>query len=425
MKVLLGMMARSDGEPYLDQAVSIMRSSFDGVEIQLDGGQPITDFSAARNRLISFGESNGYDWMFMLDADECMYPDDISGVRSLMELDGDFIALPRINLVNDSSHWEPSWYPDYQGRVFRLGRGYHYRNQIHEQLYPPTGHLAAMESEGFARSDDTPIYHFGMSGSSKDVLDKWQHYESISEESTGLRSLDADSSVLRPDAPEFPYPNPLDGSSRSSGGWADISKTISFHSPAQDIQFLHKHSEFIGDLSWSGARLRPLLGIGVNTAPVSRLLGSPTLCVTIVDSNDIAIKCVTQINTMGMAYCYEAVNPFEIESHFDEHSFEGVFSIGFLHRFEDDQIRELIAQQLRVADKTLFSVPSDRHPKAGQGDGRYLTPGEWEHILAPIGTVHAWYYGRHLLPLRQALSAKLHGTLHQDRLYVSGVISNR
>lgn len=99
-------------------------------------------------------------------------------------------------------------------------------------------------------------------------------------------------------------------------------------------------------------------------------------------------------------------------------SFSTAFSLGFLNRLDDPDVRRLVAEQLRVAKRAVFSVPSDRHPRAPFAEGRYLAPAQWERILAPVGSVSARYYGVNPLPLRQALVAKMKGSLYQDRLHV-------
>lgn len=181
MKVVLGMLARSDadGEPLLDRILSIIGDSFDGVEIVRDEGKRIVNFAAQRNRLIDIAEGKGYEWMFMLDSDECMFPRDIATVKSLMTPKNRLIILPRYEFVKDFDHYDPQGYPDYQGRVFRLGAGYRYRKAVHEGLYRRFAVMSEMRLRRGVFLDSTPIYHYGRVKSTAEMLLKLHNYALI------------------------------------------------------------------------------------------------------------------------------------------------------------------------------------------------------------------------------------------------------
>lgn len=177
------MLARSDpaGEPLLERILSIVADSFDGVEVFRDEGVRVVDFAAQRNRLIDIGERRGYAWMFMLDSDECMFPKDIAKVRSLMTPRNSLIVLPRYEFVKDFDHYDPQGYPDYQGRVFRLGMGYRFRRRVHEGLYRRFAVQSEMRHRRGAFSDTTPNYHYGRLKSTEEMLLKLYNYELIRE----------------------------------------------------------------------------------------------------------------------------------------------------------------------------------------------------------------------------------------------------
>ena len=194
MRVCLGMLARSDrtSEPLLDRMLSIVEPSFDGVEILYDEGQPILDFSARRNQLIKTAERKGYDWMFMLDSDECMFPEDIAVVRSLMTAGSRFIILPRIELKKDFDHYDPQPYSDYQGRVFRLGIGYRFRRPLHEGIYRRFSPVSERRWFGGTYSDTTPIYHYGLVRDDAAMWVRQHHYERILQGSASPEADPAD-----------------------------------------------------------------------------------------------------------------------------------------------------------------------------------------------------------------------------------------
>ena len=66
---------------------------------------------------------------------------------------------------------------------------------------------------------------------------------------------------------------------------------------------------------------------------------------------------------------------------FPSETFDLCFSTGFMEHFDDVQIARLLKEQLRVAKRIIFSVPSDRYPGGRIGDERNLRPKEWNEIL--------------------------------------------
>jgi len=183
MKVMLGMLARSDRslEPLLERVLEIVGPSFDEVAFVEDKGKRITDFGAQRNRLIDIGERRGFDWMVQLDSDECMFPADIETVKSLMTPENRLIILPRYEFVKDFDHYDPQGYPDYQGRVFRLGVGYRFRRRVHEGLYRRFAVMSEMRLRRGVFSDSTPIYHYGRVKDTAEMLLKLHNYNLISQ----------------------------------------------------------------------------------------------------------------------------------------------------------------------------------------------------------------------------------------------------
>jgi hypothetical protein len=181
VRLMLGMLARSDAcqEPLLDTILSIVGPSFDGVEILYDEGRPISDFGAARNRLIDIGEREGYDWMVTLDSDECMFPADIAKLRALMTPANRVIALSRYELVRDWDHYDPRSFPDYQRRAFRLGIGYRFRRRVHEGIYRRFSPLSETRLDAGVHSDDTPIFHYGSLRRAQDMRLKLYNYDRL------------------------------------------------------------------------------------------------------------------------------------------------------------------------------------------------------------------------------------------------------
>lgn len=183
----------------LEHYLPIVRPCFDGAVVvdaeSTDGSQEVfkkydftiigrpwnDDFSEARNLVIKIAEELKYTHMFMLDADECMFPEDIEIVKQYMQ-DRDFIGLPRIEFVKDNQHFNPLLYPDYQGRVFKLNIFFHYQNKIHEMLYKGEDKVEARKipTNNPLKLPICPIYHYGRCKPSKYLWLKHQNYDRLS-----------------------------------------------------------------------------------------------------------------------------------------------------------------------------------------------------------------------------------------------------
>lgn len=196
MKVALGILTRNE-EFYLGRHLPIIANSFDGivavdaasvdrsVEILTSFGAKIenrewnNDFGAARNAMIALAEREGYDWIFMVDSDECMFPKDIETVKEYMP-QSQFIALPRIEFVRDYYHFDHTLYPDFQGRVFKLHQGFHYRNKVHEMLYKPDDDIALMSRLDYrVVAAGCHLYHYSRCKSPESLWLKYANYDRL------------------------------------------------------------------------------------------------------------------------------------------------------------------------------------------------------------------------------------------------------
>lgn len=136
------------------------------------------NFAGARNILIQYAEEKGADYLFMLDADEALFPADIEKLKKLAETH-DVIALPRIEFVKDFGHYDPTLYPDYQCRFFRLNRGYHFKNKVHEMLHTEKGEVCLEHTRLHFRSTQTPIYHYSRVKDHRKLALKYINYDRL------------------------------------------------------------------------------------------------------------------------------------------------------------------------------------------------------------------------------------------------------
>lgn len=194
MRVTLGMIVK-DEEFFLERIMPIVAPCFDEIVVadaeSTDGSRGIlakfgarvivrpwtNDYGAARNFVIS--QATG-DWMFMLDADEAMFPSHIAEIRKAMERTT-YIYIPRIEFVGDFDHCDDSCYPDNQGRIFRMGMGYHFRGKLHETVYRNKDHGSAWEMNYGLYLPNCPIYHYGQCKPPDKVWLKHHNYGLLSQ----------------------------------------------------------------------------------------------------------------------------------------------------------------------------------------------------------------------------------------------------
>ena len=148
------------------------------------------NYAHARNILIQYAEEQGADYLFMLDADEAMFSTDLEALKRLAE-QYDAIALPRIEFVKDFGHYDPTLYPDYQCRFFRLNKGYHFKNRVHEMLHTEKGEAVLAVPRLHFRSIQTPIYHYSRVKEHSKLALKYINYDRMVKNEPPLTELPA------------------------------------------------------------------------------------------------------------------------------------------------------------------------------------------------------------------------------------------
>ncbi len=196
-KIALGMINKNDKaslelylpivRPCFDGAIAVDAESTDGSQAVFSGWDFFTktrpwndNFADARNAVIKIAEELGYTHLFMLDSDECMFPEDIEVVKEYAK-DREFVCLPRIEFIKDNQHFSPTMYPDYQGRVIKLGIFYHYQNKIHEMLWKGEDKVEARKvvTNYPLKIPNCPIYHYGRCKSAEFLWLKHQNYDRL------------------------------------------------------------------------------------------------------------------------------------------------------------------------------------------------------------------------------------------------------
>jgi len=176
MKIALGMITKNEKfflerhlsiiAPCFEYFIAIDAESDDGtVEILQSYGAEIfsrswnNNFGEARSFCANKAEEKGYDWLFMLDADECMFKEGIEEAKLFMNNEeNEFLLFPRIEFVGDTKHFNSKIFPDFQGRAIKLKLDYHWRGTIHEIVYKGNNPEAISK---YTIVPNAMIFHYG------------------------------------------------------------------------------------------------------------------------------------------------------------------------------------------------------------------------------------------------------------------------
>ena len=199
MKLALGIIAKNE-EVMLRKHLPILAPCFDGIifgddnstdgtfdflENELKCGIIIIpiggdSFAQKRNDVIEEAEELGYDAILFLDADECMFPEHIENIREMLTK-FDVIALARFEFGPDREHYNEKLFPDFQGRAFKLNKGYEYRHKLHEILYIKDHEKSVYEEKGFYFTLNNQIYHYGRCKPKEELWLRYHNYNLIQE----------------------------------------------------------------------------------------------------------------------------------------------------------------------------------------------------------------------------------------------------
>lgn len=228
MKFTLGMIVKNE-EFFLSKILPIIAPCFDEiVAVDAESTDKTRDILAAHKaKIIVRPWNNNYsdarnevikqatgDWMLQLDADEAIFPFYINRIRSrVTAMRAPVLAiLPRLEFVQDFDHYDDSFYPDYQGRVFNLHLKYEYRNPLHEIVYRNGETACEWELRRFVTYNDCVIYHYGQCKSREVTWLRHHNYGLLQKGEPLLKELPA-GVVIKPYAgmKKFTSDHPLKG----------------------------------------------------------------------------------------------------------------------------------------------------------------------------------------------------------------------
>jgi len=139
---------------------------------------------------------------------------------------------------------------------------------------------------------------------------------------------------------------------------------------------------------------KKILEVGTGSGSMSIFLSHIGYDVTAIDNNkkilENAKKLSEKLNgKVSFVYC----NAFKLSETFNRNEFDVVFSQGFFEHFNDDEIRKLLQEQLKVGKIIIYSVPSNYYHQKDFGNERLLSPKQWNKILKGFNVEFIKRYG--------------------------------
>jgi ubiquinone/menaquinone biosynthesis C-methylase UbiE len=103
---------------------------------------------------------------------------------------------------------------------------------------------------------------------------------------------------------------------------------------------------------------------------------------------------------------------------YENDSFDIICHQGFFEHFEDKDIQMLLKEQLRVAQRVVFSVPTKYYLSNALGE-RLLTKRQWEGIMKGFKVTKSSYYGR---PRNETMIKRLMAAAGWKNIYYYAVV---
>lgn len=126
---------------------------------------------------------------------------------------------------------------------------------------------------------------------------------------------------------------------------------------------------------------RSVVEIGTGTGALSAFISWFLPTVVAIDNDKEVLKnAKNNCKIFGRKINFVAADAFALP--FKDSVFSLCFSQGFFEHFQDNEIRNLMMEQLRVSKQIIiFNVPSDKYPVKPFGNERLLSPSNWHKII--------------------------------------------
>lgn len=145
-----------------------------------------------------------------------------------------------------------------------------------------------------------------------------------------------------------------------------------------------KNKKVLIDLIKKYSPRKRIMESGCGTAVLSTYFSSIGYDSTAIDNDD---KMLELSNNIAKKYCTNIHPKIIKKSIFDlnyqENYFDVSFSNGVLEHFSDEEIIEALIQQMKIANKVIFGIPTEyfNQEEALYGDERYLSKIYWRNLI--------------------------------------------
>ncbi len=170
--------------------------------------------------------------------------------------------------------------------------------------------------------------------------------------------------------------------------WGDV-----YDKPADVAHFIENinvHKDFLDEM----CKDKPcrVVEVGCGSGTLSVFMSHMGSEVTAVDVDDEVLERARKASKdLNGSVKFMRGDAFSLP--FGEKEFDIAFSQGVFEHFSDEDIIKMIAEQLRVAKKVLFSVPNKNYNHKDFGNERLMTRLDWENMLSDFDVkVSADYY---------------------------------
>jgi ubiquinone/menaquinone biosynthesis C-methylase UbiE len=133
--------------------------------------------------------------------------------------------------------------------------------------------------------------------------------------------------------------------------------------------------------------------VGTETADMCIFISWLGYKVTSIDNDEGVLENAIPRDLMRTAGDLKLLRADAFNLPFSDKTFDIAFSQGLFEHFSDEDIVRLVIEQLRVAKRIIFSVPSFWYPRRDFRNERLMKIKGWLDILSDFKTSKPFYYG--------------------------------
>jgi len=159
---------------------------------------------------------------------------------------------------------------------------------------------------------------------------------------------------------------------------------------------LYGQKEFANELV-SLPRASKILEVGTGSGTFSILLSWLGFSITSIDLDPKVIEqAEANAEKFNAKITFQIADTFKLP--FPNDSFDVIFHQGLLEHFNNEDIRRILNEQLRVAKRVIFSVPNNLYPRRDFGNERLMDKSTWENILSQYKILKSQNYSPKRFP---------------------------